>query len=406
MYILLKINEKDCLYNNENQMKYIKFVIASFISISFTTISYSETYVKATPAPGEGISMLLKRYRLDDSNSSISTFKKLNKLDNNRLGLGRNYYLPIQIYKYNGTSIRSTVGNNDYDYALTIQKYNELTHQLGLKEKDYRTDNILWVPITIFDLDEESMVTEKTVISVKQSLLGKKYEEIKIEDHKLKGKTFYLVSGHGGPDPGAIGSHRGKELHEDEYAYDVILRLGRNLISRGAKVHFIIQDPDDGIRDDEILNNSKNETCLSIQIPMSQKERLYQRVDAINALYDLESDPENHHFISIHVDSRARKDSQIDIFFYHAEGSQKGQDIANTLRDMMEKKYKAAQPNRGYEGSVSTRNLYVIRKTKPVCTFIELGNIQNERDKLRIIKPDNRQAIANWLTDGLIQYWN
>ena len=44
--------------------------------------------------------------------------------------------------------------------------------------------------------------------------------------------TFYLVSGHGGPDPGCIGKYRGKELHEDEYAYDIILHFDKALISK------------------------------------------------------------------------------------------------------------------------------------------------------------------------------
>ena len=78
-----------------------------------------------------------------------------------------------------------------------------------------------------------------------------------------------LVSGHGGPDPGCIGKYQGKELHEDEYAYDIILRLGKELLERGAKVYFIIQDAKDGIRDSYILKNSKRETCMGKPIPLN-----------------------------------------------------------------------------------------------------------------------------------------
>lgn len=62
-----------------------------------------------------------------------------------------------------------------------------------------------------------------------EPLFGKKYASYAVTSSSLKGATFYLVSGHGGPDPGCIGKYRGKELHEDEYAYDIILRLGREL---------------------------------------------------------------------------------------------------------------------------------------------------------------------------------
>ena len=82
----------------------------------------------------------------------------------------------------------------------------------------------------------------------REPLFGKALATYPITSHELAGATFYLVGGHGGPDPGAIGTYQGHKLHEDEYAYDIVLRLGRELMMRGAKVHFIIQDKHDGIR--------------------------------------------------------------------------------------------------------------------------------------------------------------
>ena len=70
---------------------------------------------------------------------------------------------------------------------------------------------------------------------MKIPILGKEYEEITVEDETLQGCVYYLVSGHGGPDPGAMTKKDGKYLCEDEYAYDVTLRLARNLLSHGAK---------------------------------------------------------------------------------------------------------------------------------------------------------------------------
>ena len=69
------------------------------------------------------------------------------------------------------------------------------------------------------------------------------------------------------PDPGAIGRIGKIELHEDEYAYDVALRLARNLMQEGAEVRIIIQDAKDGIRDDKYLSNSKRETCMGAPYP-------------------------------------------------------------------------------------------------------------------------------------------
>ena len=88
-----------------------------------------------------------------------------------------------------------------------------------------------------------------------EPLFGEKLAKYTIDSDELNGACFYLVSGHGGPDPGAIGELRGHPLHEDEYAYDIMLRLARNLMSKGAKVHIIIQDAKDGIRNDKFLDN-------------------------------------------------------------------------------------------------------------------------------------------------------
>ena len=118
-----------------------------------------------------------------------------------------------------------------------------------------------------------------------EPLFGKALASYSVTSNSLKGAVFYLVSGHGGPDPGCIGRYQGKELHEDEYAYDIVLRLGRELLKRGAKVYFIIQDKKDGIRETAILNNSKRETCMGKPIPLNQVARLRQRCEAINGLY-------------------------------------------------------------------------------------------------------------------------
>ena len=117
-----------------------------------------------------------------------------------------------------------------------------------------------------------------------EPLFGKKYASFQRTSSELEGACYYLVSGHGGPDPGAIGRVGKRELHEDEYAYDIVLRIARNLMMRGAEVHIIIQDAKDGIRDQYYLNNSKRETCMGSPIPLNQVARLKQRCDKINAL--------------------------------------------------------------------------------------------------------------------------
>ncbi|NDV64800.1 N-acetylmuramoyl-L-alanine amidase [Bacteroides sp. 224] len=235
----------------------------------------------------------------------------------------------------------------------------------------------------------------------KEPLFGKKWEEYTIQSNKLAGACFYLVCGHGGPDCGAIGKVGNFKLHEDEYAYDITLRLARNLLMEGATVHIIIQDAKDGIRDDKYLENNKSETCMGDPIPKEQFPRLKQRCDKINSISS-KTKSSYQRAVFIHLDSR-KKSQQVDAYFYYSTGNAQSKRLANTLRNNIESRYKIHQPNRGFSGTISPRNLYVLKNTTPVCVLAELGNIRNSADQKRFIISDNRQALANWLCEGLIK---
>ena len=233
-----------------------------------------------------------------------------------------------------------------------------------------------------------------------EPLFGKELAQYQVTSSELKGCCFYLVSGHGGPDPGAIGKMGNVELHEDEYAYDVMLRLARNLMMKGAKVHIIIQDAKDGIRNDRFLNNTKRETCMGTPIPFNQVRRLEQRSEKINSLF--KKDKELYKLaIFMHIDSRS-KSHQTDVFFYYQDKNSESKHLAKTMKSTVEHKYNRHQPGRGFTGTVGQRGLYVLRKTTPPSVFVELGNIQNSFDQKRFILSDNRQALANWLCEGFV----
>lgn len=149
------------------------------------------------------------------------------------------------------------------------------------------------------------------------------------------------------------------------------------------------------------MSNSDRETCLGQTIPLDQIARLQQRCDAINRL--TYKDKEKYkRAIFIHVDSRGHKD-QVDVFFYHSPGSKLGKRLTENIHKTFERKYDKHQPNRGFRGTVSERSLYVLKKSNPAAAFLELGNIQNERDRKRLVIPSNRQALADWICQGIIK---
>jgi len=253
--------------------------------------------------------------------------------------------------------------------------------------------------------EESKTVIASSGRTLHNDLYGSKYEDFKLIDNSLSGAIYYLVSGHGGPDPGAVGNLSNSLLCEDEYAYDVTLRLARALEERGAKVYMVIQDKTDGIRDESLLRPDQDEVCYpNLTIPRNQTARLRQRKDAVNKLY-VNHKGQFQRMVIIHVDSRS-KGENIDVFFYHDKRSKTGKKLAWNLQQTFKEKYDYHQPNRGYHGTVSDRNLFVLKYSYPAAVFIELGNINHRRDQQRFMMENNRQALANWLCEGLIKDFN
>jgi N-acetylmuramoyl-L-alanine amidase len=127
-------------------------------------------------------------------------------------------------------------------------------------------------------------------------------------------------------------------------------------------------------------------------------------VDVINALYRKHKAEgiKKQRAIIIHVDSRGHG-QRIDMFFYHSPKSNQGKELATILMNTIKEKYDEHQQGRGYSGTVTARNLHMLRKTYPVSVYAELGNIRNTLDLKRFIIEDNRQAVANWLCEGLLR---
>ncbi|MEL6846697.1 MAG: hypothetical protein AAFP02_26125, partial [Bacteroidota bacterium] len=96
-------------------------------------------HLRVAAERGDGIYSLLRRYALLDYTCNLEEFYRLNQMKKNaNLLVGREYLLPIEVFTYNGTSIRSTTENDNYTRALAIQHYNEGLLEAGVRESDLR----------------------------------------------------------------------------------------------------------------------------------------------------------------------------------------------------------------------------------------------------------------------------
>lgn len=323
-------------------MKLHSRLIILFLILPFITIRLqAQEIVKVKAQTGDGIHRILQRHKID-TKEYYNEFILLNKdklINENQLLIGQTYILP------------------------------------EIKSK-YRTNYF--------------------------EIFGEKYARTQTIDNQLKGAVYYLVSGHGGPDPGAIGKRNGHLLAEDEYAYDISLRLARELIKHGALVYVIVRDPDDGIRDEKYLKIDSQETIWKDKkIPLNVNKKLRQRTQVINQLYR-KYKGRYQRLIVMHIDSRSISE-RVDVFGYFNAKSNSGKLFTERLISTLKNNYNKYQPGRPFDGITKSRKgLYLLEYTNPVTTYLELGNIQNPKDQIRFTESRNRQAIAEWLTEGCI----
>ncbi|WP_088339644.1 N-acetylmuramoyl-L-alanine amidase family protein [Robiginitalea sediminis] len=328
-------------------------LFTAMILVQTFPVCAQDSLQQVVAAPGDGIYSLLRRHGAD-----LSRMDDFRKLNGPRLGEG--------------------------DQLIAGSTY------------------VLPSPVPGDSLPETKTGPEATATETLYELFGPDYARVPERSKRLEGAVYYLISGHGGPDPGAVTRYGKGRISEDEYAYDITLRLAHYLISHGALVYVIIRDPDDGIRDQRILEMDRDEvTYPDLEIPLGQKERLEQRVEAVNKLYR-QHRGRYQRLVVTHVDSRS-KGQNIDVFFYHHEKSKSGRRLAEHIHATFRENYARFQPGRTYTGTFEDRSsLYVVKNTLPATAFIEVGNISNTRDQRRILEPDNRQALAKWIGEGLM----
>ncbi len=329
------------------------------IGLFFTSATFGQDSLEVVVAEkGDGIFSLLRKQGMDptDHYQDFLVLNKENLREGQHLYEGTTYLLPMV-----------------EDAVLSTEIETDHTEVAPSEEEGKR--------YAIFG-DEEALVVTKS--------------------DQLTGAIYYLISGHGGPDPGAVETYGDVVIAEDEYAYDVTLRLAKELLAHGAIVYIIVRDENDGIRNKSALEIDRDEVVYPEQkIPLKQLDRLKQRVEAVNELY-LKNKGSYQRLLVTHVDSRS-KGQNIDVFFYHHKKSKNGKRLAENIHNTFLAKYKKYQPNREYTGTFSDRsNLYLVKNTLPAMAYIEIGNLKNKKDQRRILDPDNRQALAKWITEGVL----
>ncbi|AAX17127.1 autolysin [Borrelia hermsii DAH] len=254
----------------------------------------------------------------------------------------------------------------------------------------------------------------------KASQLFKSFESLvrsrPIKNSNLKNKLIIIDPGHGGLDPGAIVKARdglNNEIFvvEDEYVYDIALRLYVYLKEYGANVELTILSPDHLIRDSVSANNTfvnvKNEVYNDYDLNKTDtvdswingtqeglKKRLavvkkfvnkYKNVKAKDILY-----------ISLHSDNSVGAPRCMG-FYYQSEDGKGFDTHSKSVIEKMTEGFKRAPYIKG-------QNLYVLKhnvvKTK---LLVEVRNLAFDEEAWAIRASKLRDQDSRILADAILK---
>ncbi len=187
----------------------------------------------------------------------------------------------------------------------------------------------------------------------------------------LKGKTITLDPGHGGSDPGAVGS--GKTL-EKNVTLAVTLQVKSLLEKGGAKV---------------ILTRQSDKDVFAVNA--SGPDELGARAAIGNrSLSDL--------FVAIHADSFSDPSVGGTGTFYF-EKSPYDRLLAQTLQNSTAAA--AGLDDRG----IASANFFVLKRTRMPAALIELGFISNPGEERQLSNPAFQQKAAQGIVNGLQNFF-
>ncbi len=230
----------------------------------------------------------------------------------------------------------------------------------------------------------------------------------------LKGWRIVLDPGHGGIDPGAIVSNTaGKSIRvyvvEDEYVYDIALRMYKRLRLLGAEVTLTVISPNHLIRDNipakvtfvheqnEVYNDARYNRRNSEKV-RPRSANLSQRVRVTNRFVKRARRGKSL-FISLHADYNPGRPGGPLAIYHKRRGrtDSRSRSFARVMRSALN------QPD--LPARIQGRNLAVLRNNLAHAEIlVEVHNVHDKNDAWKIRYHKNRERNAERIVKGILAY--
>ena len=221
--------------------------------------------------------------------------------------------------------------------------------------------------------------------------------------------AIVIDAGHGGKDPGGIGSD---ELHEKDIVLDVALELKKDLRRRFRGKEILLTRRDDtfhSLEDRGRMANGidpvKNPIFISIHanVSFSTNSRGYETyflsLDAVgddardvasreNSVLNFEIEDSNDYIgeiINRLVDIEYRRESML---------------LAEYIQSGLEHRVGSESKARGVKGAF----FYVLKESKMPAVLVEIGFVTNEEEAVLLQQSDYQKRIARGISDGVEEF--
>ncbi|MCD8378607.1 MAG: N-acetylmuramoyl-L-alanine amidase, partial [Candidatus Gastranaerophilales bacterium] len=273
------------------------------------------------------------------------------------------YFLNAE--KYNDANFQSVIRTTPYsEIYVNLMKNTGIRLTMPVKTRD-NIQTCLSPDGKVFKLSSQKSRAAELQAQKEELQKVKKREGVittlpKAVDEKVKG-VILIDAGHGGKDCGALKDG----VNEKDINLDVSTRLLDILKQKGYKVYM----------------TRTNDTYLSLEERTTLTEEINPDV-----------------FVSIHVNScNVSSPKGIETHYYHENSLE----LANSVHTKLTKKV-SNTPNRGLLKS----RFYVINHTTVPAILVEIGFISNPEERHQLTTPQRKQATAEGIAEGIIEYLN